>query len=61
MRLLAWKAVSALRVTFEFADAQADLPTELVLDATGSSGTAAAVMSKAASRLTSAGLLFLPL
>ena len=61
MRLLAWKALSALRAAHEDADARADLPAELTLDATASSGAAALAGSGAAGRLTSAGLLFLPL
>ena len=61
MRLLAWKALSALRAAHEDADAQADLPAELALDATASPGAAARAGSGAAGRLTSAGILFLPL
>jgi hypothetical protein len=61
MRLLAWKAVSALRAAHEDVDAQADLPAELALDATNSSGAAALAGSRAAGRLTSAGVLFFSL
>ena len=61
MRLLAWKALSALRADHEDADAQADLPAELTLDATASSGAAALAGSGAAGCLNSAGVLFLPL
>ena len=61
MRLLAWKALSALRAAHEDADAHANLPVEIALDATASSGAAALAGSGAARRLTSAGVLFLPL
>ena len=62
MRLLAWKAVSALRAAHEDIDAQGELPADLDLDATdtsGGSGVAMKAGSAAAKRLTSAGVLFL--
>jgi hypothetical protein len=61
MRLLAWKVLSAIRAAHEDSDAQADLPAELALDATASSGAAAQAGSRAVGRLNSAGVLFLPL
>jgi hypothetical protein len=58
MRLLAWKAVSALRASEEDADAQADLPVELDLNASQDDSAAA---KRAVSRMCNAEFRFVKL